>query len=782
MRLEVTPAELDATVGEPIVLQVEVYNSRSVIDGYRPTLLGLPGQPFTSEPPELSLFPETSGVMLVTFTLPPNFPAGPRVIGVKVASVVDPNESAAREVRLSVAPVSLATLTVEPLAVTAGKRAEFTLALANQGNVPLETPLRASDSLGKLGFRFTPPVLALDPGEKGVSRVRAGGRRPFFGSPIPHQLTFTADGLPQPLQAASTFMQKPLVPRGVLTLVSILVALAMWGAVLFLGVNKVGDVIEENREAEAAAAYRQTAAGPFADLPGGGGVLGSVAGKVTAAPDATDATVSLIPVPPEAGAPAGDVPAPVTTPASGEYKIEKVPAGQYQAVFSKVGLGTQSRLIELKLGEELSGVDVTLVGGTGAISGTVSDAGGPVGGATVTADNGQDVITTVSSPTAPIGTFVLAGLPAPATYAVSVAKEGFGTQTRVVDLAPNQKVTGLNVVVTEGKGSVSGTVSSKAGVPVGDVLVTVRAGAGTVPTAVAPVTSLPPGPLEPRRFGPDVLGVALTLADGPIGFYSISGLPTPGTFTVTFQKEGYLLATATASLAENGNETDLSPILQPLTGVVTGVVAQNIARAVACRPLECRLPEAQVTVTDRNGSEVRNTTSASSPPESLGRYEIAGLPAGTYTITFSKTGYLPQTFSATLVDNEPQRVLDVTLRGVTVPIAGSAPNCTGVDVVLRDGRPQNPPVSAAVRPDGSYRIPRVYSPGEYRVVFRIGGTPMGSANLDLNAGETDVLVDGFCTPPTTPGLLEQLLGATTTTTTTTTTRVPPGTNSALIPR
>jgi hypothetical protein len=567
-------------------------------------------------------------------------------------------------------------------------------------------------------------------------------------------------------------MQKPLIPRGVLTLVSILAALAMWGAVLFLGVNKVANVVKQNREAQAAAEM-QAGAGPFAALPGGGGVLASVSGKVTATPDAKGATVSLIPVPSDQGAapPSSPIPAPVTTPASGEYKIEKVASpGVYQIVFAKVGLGTQSRLIDLKLGEQLTGVDVTLVGGSAGVSGTVSDAAGPVGGATVTADSGKDKITTVTSSTGPVGTFALTGLP-PATYVLSVAKEGFGTQAQVLDLGPNQQVTGLNITIAMGTGSISGTVSSKGGTPVGDVLVTVRAGTGTVPSSIPPPTSVPPTPpLNPSDFGPDVLGAALTLADGPVGFYSIGALPTPGTFTVTFQKDGYLLATATASLAPNGNETALNPILQPVTGVVAGTVTQDIARAVPCAPLECRLPETQVKVTDRNGSEVRNTTTATNPADSAGRYEIAGLPPGTYTITFSKTGYVPQTFSVALADNEPQHLLDVTLRGVIVAVSGSAPNCTAVDVVFRDGRSPNPPVGATVRPDGSYRLTRVYSPGEYRVVFRSGSAVMDSANLDLDAGETGVVVDGFCTPPTTPNLIEGLLG-----TTTTTTATPPGT-------
>jgi hypothetical protein len=255
--------------------------------------------------------------------------------------------------------------------------------------------------------------------------------------------------------------------------------------------------------------------------------------------------------------------------------------------------------------------------------------------------------------------------------------------------------------------------------------------------------------LQPSDFGPDVLGAATTLAEGPVGFYSVGGLATPGTFTVTFQKEGFLLATATAALAPNGNETNLSPILQPVTGVVAGVVTQAVIRNPPCEPLACRLPEAQVKVTDRNGSEVRNVTTASSPDANLGRYEIAGLAAGTYTITFSKDGYIAQTFSVTLSENEPVRTLDVTLRGAAVTISGSAPNCTGVEVLLRSGRPLDPPVSAPVRADGSYRISKVPSPGEYRMAFSPAGAPLSIVDVTLDAGETGTVVDGSCAPSTT---------------------------------
>lgn len=749
MRLAVTPRELDIAIGEPVVLQLEIYNSRPVIDGYKASLLGLGDQAFTADPPELSLFPETGGVMVLTFALPSGFPAGPRIIGVKAASVTDPRVSAVEEIQINVAPVSLATLAVEPVMVTAGKEAEFVLTLDNRGNVPLESQLLATDSTGKLGFRVAPAALAVGPGETGLAQAVAAGRRPFFGSPIPHQLTFTAETAAEPLTATATFLQKPRIPRAALTLLSILAAIALWGAVLLLGVNKAIDRVTGDGDAEPAAAVT---AGPLS-----GDMMGSVAGKVSARPDGGGAIVSLLPLPSgeEGGAPPPEAPEPVTTGPTGEFLFEKVAApGSYQIVFAKAGFGTQSRLIELKLGEALSGVDVTLVSGTGAISGLVSDGNGPLGAVSVVASNGTDMITTLSSPSGPVGAYSLDGLPTPGTYLLAFSKADFGTQTSVVDLAVGQKLTGQNIELTKGRGSVSGTVLSQTGEPVPDVLVTVTAGAGTVPpivvtgpststtTTVEPPTTTIPGP--PAK----VLGSTMSLNEGPVGYFSVSGLPTPGTFTVTFQKQGFLVKTATVALAENGNETGLSPLLQPSTGSVSGVVTEDIRRAPACEPGQCLLAGVNVRVTDRNGAEVRATVSANSPPESLGRYEIAGLQAGTYNVTFSKTGYVPQTFSLTLTDNQ-QNPLDVSLKGEPGVITGTAPNCTAVALVFRDGASLDPPVGAVPRPDGTYRLGRVETPGEYRLVFFMGAEPLDVIDIDLAPGQSLTAINGFCPMATT---------------------------------
>src|SRR5205085_1336838 len=101
--------------------------------------------------------------------------------------------------------------------------------------------------------------------------------------------------------------------------------------------------------------------------------------------------------------------------------------------------------------------------------------------------------------TGPVGTFALTGLPAPATYAISVAKPGFGTETKVVDVAADQKVTGFAITLSQGKGSISGTVSTKAGLPATDVLGTVRAGAGSWPRTSSAWCPAPRWPARCRR-------------------------------------------------------------------------------------------------------------------------------------------------------------------------------------------------------------------------------------------------------------------------------------------
>jgi hypothetical protein len=169
-----------------------------------------------------------------------------------------------------------------------------------------------------------------------------------------------------------------------------------------------------------------------------------------------------------------------------------------------------------------------------------------------------------------------------------------------------------------------------------------------------------------------------------------------------------------------------------------------------CQPTECQLGGVAVRVTDRNGQEVRNTTTANAPPDMLGRYEVAGLQAGSYTVTFTKVGYASQTFALTLADNQ-QNPLDVLLKGEPIALAGKATNCSAIALVYRDNTNLDPPVLLPVRPDGTYRIARVDTPAEVRVLFLIGNQVRDIADVDLLSGQPVTDLNGTCTPlpPTT---------------------------------
>ena len=68
MRVEANPLRLSAIPGEPSVITVNVTNTRTVISGHRLRVLGIDPAWATLDQENLSLFPETSGVAVVTVT------------------------------------------------------------------------------------------------------------------------------------------------------------------------------------------------------------------------------------------------------------------------------------------------------------------------------------------------------------------------------------------------------------------------------------------------------------------------------------------------------------------------------------------------------------------------------------------------------------------------------------------------------------------------------------------------------------------------------------------
>ena len=120
-----------------------------------------------------------------------------------------------------------------------------------------------------------------------------------------------------------------------------------------------------------------------------------------------------------------------------------------------------------------------------------------------------------------------------------------------------------------------------------------------------------------------------TLTGGSVGSYLLSGLATPGAYTLTFSLAGYVSQTLGVTLASAGSATAVNVTLPLLNGSITGTVSSASST-----------PLVGVAVSVTDGATVRTTTTASTPP---GGFALTGLPPETYSVTFSATGYVSQT-------------------------------------------------------------------------------------------------------------------------------------------
>jgi protocatechuate 3,4-dioxygenase beta subunit len=282
------------------------------------------------------------------------------------------------------------------------------------------------------------------------------------------------------------------------------------------------------------------------------------------------------------------------------YTFGNLPTpGTYEISFEAPGFQPNTTEVLLTGGQDGVANTVRLSAGPGSISGTVTSALGPVGGVTVTATGGSTTVTTATPTTGAIGRYALTELPTPGTYQITFEKEGFGSATTTVELQAGEARTGVDVALVGGTGSIAGTVRDGAGQPIGDVAVQVLWGQSRAETR--------------------------TLTAGQPGTYRVTGLPTPGNFTVTFGKPGYAGVTVAVTLQESGFASGIDATLVPSTSTLEGTVIDG---AGAPRP------GAAIVVT--NGTTRLETVSTSSP--SPGFFRLSGLAPGRYTITVTALG------------------------------------------------------------------------------------------------------------------------------------------------
>lgn len=735
MRVQTDSSVLDVAPGGRADVDLDVVNTSPVIDGVTARIIGLDHALVQARPTLLPLFPDTSGRMTLTVDLPRSFPAGRHPVTVEVSSSAAAVEPQHVDLDVVVAPYADAELQLRPPVRRARRKGRFLVEAVNRGNVPLELTLRASDPDRRLRYELRPRTLTVEAGQTAVSALTVRAPRLLVGSDTDRPLTVSAQGEELSAEVAGTLRQRPLLPRGLLTVFVLMAIVGLWAGAFLLGLTKVfaGDPLTKTAPASYFASAPANpalaaAGGPAGALPKSGplppGVGGALAGTVTAAStgnglgrivvealrtsrnglqlvssaatqtDGSYAIVGLLPgdyllrfsapgyrtawYPSAAGQAAarpvsvgaarlvrnldtrvgglpatisgtvdpgdtlavvrtsvvarplegprtGSVVARAATDSAGRYTLRGLPApGTYELSFTAAGYQPTTVVERVAGGQARLEPSVRLSAGDGTISGLVTAGGAPLGGVTVTTTVDGGDLATATPTQGSVGAFVLPRLPTPATYVLTFTRDGYGSQTVVVDLGPGQQRRDLRVRMVGGTGSVSGRVVGADGTGVGGATVSVGGMATPAQTT--------------------------TLTTGDVGLFAISALPTPGSYTLTVTRDGYAPQTVPVVLRTDAPTAQVTVTLSRSVGSVGGrVTLPDGTPAVG----------AAVTVTD--GAKTWTTTAVGAgPATSAGGYLVASLPPGSYAVTATLDGYAQRTALVTVRAGE-RTGQDITL-------------------------------------------------------------------------------------------------------------------------
>ena len=317
-----------------------------------------------------------------------------------------------------------------------------------------------------------------------------------------------------------------------------------------------------------------------------------------------------------------------TTKANGAYELKNLPApASYEFTFTTTGYQASTLLDSVAGGDSRLEPTVILGAAVGQIAGQVTDGTNPIGGATVTTTLDGKPLTVTTPTTGQIGAYVLGNLPTPGTYVITYSAPGHGSATKIIGLEAGQSVTGKDVPLTSGSGTVSGTLFGTNGKGLGGAQVTVG-GASTSSGAAAPTTT--------------------TLTSGAVGSFEISGLAAPGSYTLTFTLAGYAPATVPVTLADNGTPPTVNVTLNAQLGSLRGKIKNT--------------PAGGATVTATDGKDtwtVGSSTPTSS--DSTSTYRIGGLQPGTYAVTVTAPSLGQQTGLVTITAGAT-KTLNLTLQ------------------------------------------------------------------------------------------------------------------------
>ena len=757
MRALLGTPEITAFPGQPFFLNLDVSNTADVIDSVLVSVDGLDGATVTTVPSELALFPGASGSLAVSVVLPKGFRAGRYQAQVSAGSRLAPTEVASCQFSLDVEPVTRATLTVAPLTRTGRRQSRFTVDVDNLGNTFLVVGLEASDTERQLRLHFRHPRVSVSPGSSGKVNLDVQAPRKLFGSEKSRQINIVGDAVPTSagstlpslaLEARATYVQKPRIPRGVMTAMLLVAIIGLWAAIFIVGLTAV----LSQQALTKAAPLSFFAPLPSATSAGAGGSNGSKAGQAVGSGGAGAAGAAAARATPAGFQPKDIAPAGIGGTISGKvtsrfetdgvgrvtveaflvgakYPIETSAATGPDGTFQIVGLFPGSYKVELTAPgyrsvwypgtpSEASAMPVTVAAGAtpAPLSLTIAGEPGNITGHVLTGETTSPPISVTALVNnvpvgAPVttnskGQYTLTGLATPATYTLSFLAHGFQQYEQQVFVDGNGSVVANTVQLSAGTGEIDGLVTST-GVPVPGVTVMATANGNTFTSATA--------------------------SSGAVGEFRLPLLPTPATYLLTFTAAGFGTQTVAVDLAPGENITRLRVGLVGGTGTISGLVKGSSGTG---------LGGVTVTVGGLATPASTQTLTGGGDGSQKGFYTLAGLPTpGDYAVTFSAPGYASQTLGVMLRSGKGAKALDVTLAETigslqgTVTDAKTKAGLPGVNVAITNGVNQEQTTTAS-SPDGGYKLTQLPG-GVYTVTYSLAGYGSETVLVHLQPGQRE---------------------------------------------
>jgi hypothetical protein len=231
------PASTTVDPGSSSTVRLKLRNTGDVVDEYRFVPVGDIAPYVTVEPATVRLYPGTTGTVELTFSPPrtPDATAGPNPYGVQIIPTEHPEATTVIEGNLTITPFTEVRAELVPHTVKGRFRGRSKLAVDNLGNTKLTVSIAGGDNGDELSYEIAPANVQIEPGRAAFVDTTLKPRQIIWAGQKqqrPYELTLRRSGS-EPLRIDGTYVQRSVLPYWMMTSLSLLLALAVVGLVLW---------------------------------------------------------------------------------------------------------------------------------------------------------------------------------------------------------------------------------------------------------------------------------------------------------------------------------------------------------------------------------------------------------------------------------------------------------------------------------------------------------------------------------------------------------------------